>query len=159
MALEERDGVCDEAVEVQVPGQLAQDDVQHVGLVDLEYLVAAVQDGLGEHVDAKDGLAGDEDVEETGDVVVGLDVVGVHGQGAGEGVEGLDAVKVAAELRVGVRDDVREELELRGGRPKGRQHEVSDSEDREAGDELGSQGRVQDQEEDLADVVVALEVA
>ena len=84
--------------------------------------------------------------------------MGVHGQGAREGEEGLGGGEVVPEGRVGGEEDVGDQTELGDGRGEGGEHEVADAEGREAGYGWGAEGVGEDEEEDLADVVVALEV-
>lgn len=159
MRLEEERGVGDDGVEVEVGRQLGQGEVQHVGLLVLEQLGAPRGDNLGEDVDAEDLLAGDEGVEEARDVAVALDVVGEHGQGVGEGEVRLVPRQVLAQLPVHGAQDVGDQVQLRdGGRQRG-QHEVADPKHREPGDGERPQGRREHEEENLADVMVALEVA
>lgn len=148
-------------LQVQRPRQLTQDRMQHLRLITgrLEQLPAARAHDGGEHVDAEDGLAREQHVEEARDVAEGGDVVRVHGQGAREGEEGLDRGEVPPELGVRGAEDVGEEAELRDGWGEGGEHEVADAEGGEAGDGGGAEGGREDEEQDLADVVVALEVA
>lgn len=91
--------------------------------------------------------------------MIRLDIMGVHGQGAGEGVEGLYAGKVAPQLGVGLVEDIWKQPQLRSRGPEVGEHEVADAEDGEAGDDGGAPFWAQDEQEHLADVVVALEVA
>lgn len=64
-----------------------------------------------------------------------------------------------AEGRVGGFDYVGNESELGGGRGEVREHEVADSEKGEACEGGSSDGGFENEEEHLADVVVALDVA
>lgn len=134
--------------------------MEHFGLRGrgVKELCAAVEDDLGKHVDAEDGRPGEEDVEEAGDFAEGLDVVGVHGQGAREGEEGLCMREVGPEARVDGVEDGWDEAELSDGGGEVGQHKVSDAQRREARDGGAAQGGGEDEEEDLGDVVVALEV-
>jgi hypothetical protein len=159
--VEEQGGVRDEALEVQGLRELGEDGVEHLGLRvrGVEELVAAVQDDLGEHVDAEDLLAGQQGVEEPRDGAVGLDVVRVHGQCAREGEEGLRARQVQAQRRVDGGEDVGDQAELCDGRRQVREHEVADAKGGEARYRGGAERGWQHEEEHLADVVVALEVA
>lgn len=148
-------------LQIQRARQLTQNRVQHLRLITgrlKELSTARAHDG-GEHVDAEDGLAREEHVEEARDVAERRDVVRVHGQGAGEGEEGLDRGEVPPELGVRGAEDVGQEPELGDGRGEGGEHEVADAEGGEAGDGGVAEGRGEDEEQDLADVVVALEVA
>lgn len=156
---EERGGAGDERVEVHVGGDAAEDDLEQVGLVDVENLGAAVDDDLGKDVDAEDGLAGEQHVKEAGNVAVRVNVVGVHGQGAGEGVKGLDGGDVPQQGRVRGGEDVWEQAQLRRRGPEVGQHEVADAQHREARDAGGRPRRPEHEQEHLAYVVVALKVA
>lgn len=93
--MKEDNGVGNEGIEIHVGWHLAKDDMEHISLVNLENFITAVDNNLSKHIDAEDRLAGEEDVEEASNVMVRLDVVGVHGQGTREGVEGLDAGQMA----------------------------------------------------------------
>ena len=66
---------------------------------------------------------------------------------------------MGAELGVGGAEDVGDEAELLGRGGEGGEEEVADAEEGEAGYERGALRGVEDEEEDLADVVVALDVA
>lgn len=160
VAGEEAGGVGDEGVEVEGPRELAQDGVEHVGLRGrgLEELGAAAEDDAREEVDGEDGLAREQGVEEARDLAEGAHVVGIHGEGAREGEEGLGLGQVRPEGRVGGAQDGGDEAELGDGGLHVREHEVADAEGGEPGDGGGAQGGRQDEEEDLGDVVVALEV-
>lgn len=159
MPPEEEGGVGDDGVEVEVGRQLGEGEVQHVGLVVGEELVAAAGDDVGEDVDAEDLLAREEGVEEARDVAVAPDVVGEHGEGVGEGEVRLVAREVPAELRVHGPQDVGDQAQLHdGGRQRG-EHEVPDPEHGEPGDGQRPERGREHEEENLADVVVALEVA
>lgn len=84
--------------------------------------------------------------------------MGIHRQRARKGVERLDVDEVSAEAGVGGVEYIGEQAELCDGGSEGRQHEVADSKEGKSGDEGGSKGGFEDEEEHLADVVVALEV-
>lgn len=159
MVGEEAVGLGDDGVEVEVGGQLGEGEVEHVGLVVGEELGAAAQDDAGEDVEAEGLLAGEEGVEEAGDVAVALHVVGEHGQGVGEGEVGLVAREVRAQGRVRGAQDVGDQVQLRHGGGERGEHEVADPQDGEPGHGEAAQGGREHEEEDLADVVVALEVA
>lgn len=159
MPAEQERGLGDDGVEVEVGRQLREREVQHVGLVVREQLVAAPGHDLREDVDAEDLLARDQGVEEPRDVAVALHVVGEHGQRVGEREVRLVPRQVPAEIRVHGVQDVGDQVQLRdGGRQRG-QHEVADPEHGEPGDGRRPQGGRQHEEQHLADVVVALEVA
>lgn len=150
------DGVCAEGL-----GQLGEDGVEdlRLGGGEGEELCAAADDDLCEYVDGEDGLGGEQGVEEAGYLAEGLDVVGVHGHRAREGEEGLRPREVRRQGRVGGADDVRDQAQLGDGRGEVGEHEVADAQGREPGHGGRAEVRGQDQEEDLAYVVVALEVA
>lgn len=155
---EELRGGGDQGVDVERLGEFAEDGVQHVGVVGVEELGAAVEDDLREHVDGEGRLAREEDVEEARDFVLGLDVVGVHGEGAGEGEEWLVLGEVGPEGGVGGVEDDGDEAELGdGGREVG-EVKVSYAEEGEACDGWGAKAGWEDEQEDLGYVVVALEV-
>lgn len=158
--VEQRRGGGHQGVDVEGLGQPAEDGLQHVALggVRLEELVAAVKDDLREHVDGEDGLAGEQDVEKAGDFVLGLDVVGVHGEGAGEGEEGLSLGEVGPERGVGGAEDAGDEAELGQGGGEVGVHEIAYAQEGEACDGWGAKSGWEDEQEDLGDVVIALEV-
>jgi hypothetical protein len=160
VAGEEVSRLGDEGLEIELAGHLGEDEVQHGGIVggELEELVAAREDDAGVQVDGEDGFAGEEHVEEACDDAVLLDDVGIHGEGAAEGVEGLDVAQVAAQRRIGSLNEVGDQAELvhRGG--QGREHEIPDAQQREVGKEACAPGGCEDEEENLANVMVALEV-
>ncbi len=135
--------------------------MQHLGLVAgrVKELFASGADDGREEVQREGRVAGEEDVEEAGYFAEGGDVVGVHGERAGEGEEGLGGGEVVPELGVVEVEDGGDEVELGDGRGEGGEHEVADVEEGEAGEggELEVWG--EQEEEDLGDVVVALEVA
>ncbi len=108
MSVEEERGLGDDGLEIQVGRQLGQREVEHVGLLVLEQLVAPAQDDLGEDVDAEDLLARDQGVEEPRDVAVALHVVREHGQRVREREVRLVARQVLEELRVYAAEEVRD---------------------------------------------------
>lgn len=150
----------DEGLEVERLGQLAEDRVEHFRLVGLRLkeLGAAVEDDLREHVDGKDRLTRKQHVKEPRDFVLGLHVVGIHGERAGQGEEGLGLRKVGPEFGVRGMQDAGDETELGDGGFEVREHEIADAQKGEAGDGGAAQPGREDEEEDLGDVVVALEV-
>ena len=125
----------DEGLEVQGFGKLAEDAVQHLGLVvgRLEELGAARAHDGGEHVHGEHRFARQEHVEQPGNFAQGGDVVGVHGQGAAEGEEGFRRGQVPPQGRVGGPEDVGDEAQLGDGGREGGKHEVADAEGREPG--------------------------
>lgn len=66
---------------------------------------------------------------------------------------------MVVQFGVGGAEDGPEQFELGNGRVERGQHEVADAEEAQAGDGCGCFLRAQDKQEDLDDVVVALEVA
>lgn len=82
VSVKELRGRHDEGLQVERLRELAEDGVEHLGLVRLclEELGAAVEDDLRKHVDREDGLAREEHIEEARDLVLGLHVVRVHGE-------------------------------------------------------------------------------
>ena len=157
--VEEPRRLGDDGFEVEIGGQLGEREVQHVGLVVLEELVAAAQDDLREDVEGEDLLARDQGIEEARYVAVPLDVVGEHGQCVGEGEVRLVAREVGEERGVGVAESVWDQPELGYGGGKRGEHEVSYAQHGETGHCWCSEMRGQHEEEHLAYVVVALEVA
>lgn len=150
----------DEGLQVEWLGELAEDGVEHFGLVGLRLkeLGAPIEDDLRKHVDREDGLAREQDVEKARDFVLRLYVVGVHGEGARQGKEGLGLREVGPEPGVRGVQDAGDETELGDGGVEVGQHEIPDAKEREAGDCGAMQPGWEDEEEDLCDVVVALEV-
>lgn len=79
--------------------------------------------------------------------------------GAGYGKRRLALGQMVVQLGVGGAEDGSEQFELGYGGVERGQHEVPDAEEAQAGDGCGRFLRAKDEQEDLDDVVVALEVA
>lgn len=162
---EQAGGALDGGVEVE-PGvlrQLRERKVQHVGLGEVlggDEVGAAVERHAREHVEGEGGLAREQGVEQARDVGQPPHVVREHGQGVGEGEVGLRLRQVRAQRRVLRPEDVRDQAQLRHRRREARQHGVADPQRREPRHGGGApRARREHQQEHLADVVVALEVA
>lgn len=84
--------------------------------------------------------------------------MGVHCQGPCERIEGLGASEMSPQLWVGAIKDFREQSELGYSRGETRQHKVSNPQRGKAGQQRDAPGWAQDEEENLAYVVVTLEV-
>ena len=150
-------------VELDVKGvrHLAELEEEHVlvVLVESKQLVALGQHHGSEQVDGHGGVAGQEEVEKAGDLAVILYVVGEHGDGIGKRKRRLVAGQVGVQARVGSAQQGPQQLELGHGGGNGGEHEVADAQETQAGDGGGGIVGAEDKEEDLDDVVVALEVA
>jgi hypothetical protein len=142
-------------------GELTQHDIQDVLvlLVNLEQLLASREHHGSEEVYRHDSIVREEEIKQPRDVLVVLYVVGEHGDGTREGERGLALGHVGEQLGVGGAEDGAEQLELGDGRLERGQHEVADAQDAQAGDGSGRLMCAEDEQEDLDDVVVALEVA
>lgn len=153
-------GRRDESFKIERLGQLAEDGMEHFGLVGfrLKELSAPVEDDLGKHVDREDGLARKQHVKEPCDFVLRLYVVCVHGERARQGEEWLCLREVGPELGVRGVQDARDEAELGYGGFEVWEHEITYSEERESGHGGATQARREDEEEDLGNIVVALEI-
>lgn len=101
----------------------------------------------------------EKEVKQPRDVLVGLHDMSEQGYGAGYGERGLTLRHMVVQLGVGGAEDGSEEFELGYGWVERGQHEVADAEEAQAGNGCGRFLRAKDEQEDLDDVVVALEVA
>lgn len=135
--------------------------MQHLRLVlwcIKEFVPARAHDG-SKHVDAEDRLTGKKYVKQAGDLAERRNVVRIHGQHASKGKKGLCPRQVTPELGVAGTQDVRDEAQLADGRSERRQHKVTDPQGREPCHRRCADWGRENQEEYLADVMVALKVA
>lgn len=102
---------------------------------------------------------GKKEVKQPCDVLVGLYDVGEQGYGACYSERGLALGQVVVQLGVSGAEDGSKQFELGYGWVERGQHEVPDAEEAQACDGRRCFLRAQDKQEDLDDVVVALEVA
>lgn len=101
----------------------------------------------------------EKEVKQPRDVLVRLHDVSKQGYGAGYGERWLTLGHMVVQLGVSGAEDGSKQFELRYGGVERGQHEVPDAEEAQAGDGCGCFLRAKDEQEDLNDIVVALEVA
>jgi hypothetical protein len=120
---------------------------------------SSAKDNLGKQIYTKDGLSSEENIKQPGNVSIRLDIVGIHGKCAREGVERLGSSQMPPKARIRSVKNIGYKAKLGNRWGKGWEHEVANAEKGKASNERCPHRGIEDKKKDLADVMVALKVA